>query len=82
MESKLKANRTADEAKVGVETHKPYEYQAFPKWVYSPTAEPRLVDSDRELRALKGEWFEDPAKAGARAAQLADEASKAANQPK
>lgn len=77
-ESKLKANRTADEAKVNTEGHKPYDHQHYPKWVYGAAGTSALVHSEGEHKALVGRWFEHPKEAEEYSRKLADEASKAA----
>jgi hypothetical protein len=75
---KLKAQRTAAEARPGSDEFKDYVHQAYPKWLYSPDGQSVVVHNDTERRAIVGKWYESPEDAKKVAAKLADEASKAA----
>lgn len=37
------------------------EDNSYPRWMYSPTEEPRIFTSEVELELAEGQWYDSPA---------------------
>jgi hypothetical protein len=44
-----------------------YEFHEYPKWVYSPSAKAKIVQTEEEEEALGSGWFTSKAEADAAA---------------